>query len=198
MLKQIGILLVILLFISCKVPKGMVNAPPPKQKGSHFYSETEKVKEFALSDLDTSRVLVLILKPKSDIKDIDFELDNKLKFEVKYKGDVKQTCEINTLNALCVVPKVNGTNDNVLKVTCSRLPCEYTFDAIQLPEPKPARELKDDSLQYLYKINTDESLIKVKSNDPNIDDLASQIRVYVNAPYELVNKDNNLVYYDFA
>jgi hypothetical protein len=65
MLKQIGILIAILLVVNCKVPKGMINAPPPKQKGSHFYSDTDKSKEFALTDLDTSKVLVLILKPKA-------------------------------------------------------------------------------------------------------------------------------------
>lgn len=37
----------------------------------------------------------------------------------------------------------------------------------------------------------------MKSNDPAIEDLASEVRVYANAPYELINKDGNLVYYDF-
>lgn len=103
---------------------------------------------------------------------------------------------MSALNSLCVVPKLDSKSDNTLKVTCSRLPCEFTFDAIQLPEPEPPTKLKDDSLQYLYKIDANESLIKVKSNNPDIEDLASHIRVYANAPYELVNKDN-LLYYDF-
>jgi hypothetical protein len=40
-----------------------------------------------------------------------------------------------TLNSLCVIPKINGSNDNTVKVSCNNLPCEFTFDALQLPEP---------------------------------------------------------------
>lgn len=137
------------------------------------------------------------MKPKADIKDIDFELENRLKFEVLYNGKTKKTCNLNTMNGLCVVPKIDGKGGNTLKVTCSKLPCEYTFDAIQLPDPEPAAQLKNDSLQYLYKVNANESLIKVKSNDPNVQSLASKVKVYANAPYELVNNENNLLYYDF-
>lgn len=38
MLKRVVILFVFLLFVSCKVPRGIANAPPPKQQGSHFFS----------------------------------------------------------------------------------------------------------------------------------------------------------------
>lgn len=46
-------------------------------------------------------------------------------------------------------------------------------------------------------MDANESLIKVKSNDPSIKDFAAEVRVYCNVPYELVAKDGNLLYYDF-
>lgn len=170
---------------------------PPEQKGSHFYSETEKTKEFSLSDLDTAKALVLIFKPKADIKDINFELEDPITFDVLLRGRSQKVCKMVAMNSLCVLPKLESKTNNTLKVTCSKLPCEFTFDALQLPEPVLATQLKDDALIYLYKINANESLIKVKSNDPHIENFASKVKVYANAPYELVNKDGNLLYYDF-
>lgn len=168
MLKQILAICTLFFIITSKIPKGLVNVAPPTEKGSHFFSETQKTKEFTLNDLDANKALVLILKPHADIKEIDFELENQLKFDVLFKGKSQKVCNMEAMNSLCVLPKLESKPDYTLKVTCRDLPCEFSFDAVQLPEPVPSKELKDDSLVYLYKIDANESLIKVKSNDPHI------------------------------
>ena len=137
----------------------------------------------------------MILRPKSDINDINFELDNSFKFELNDNHKVTKECSMTKMNSLCVIPKVSATGPATLKVTCSQLPCEFGFEALQLPEPHTSN--KNESLQYLYNLNSSDPTLTVISTDPKISDLGNKVRVYTNGQYEVSTKDNNILYYDF-
>jgi hypothetical protein len=159
-------------------PKTIVEA-------NHFYSATEKRANYNITDIESGKSLVLLLKKAG--RQSAYVTD----FTVSLQSEQEKVdCNFEKVTDLCIIPKTAGTRLNML-IECKVLPCEASWIIYQ-PEAK-APSGNEIALNLFSLHDSGEHLMaEITCNDPAVSSLDSDVTVHSESPYRRAYKNNVL------